>query len=74
MIDFVNYQPPTGAEWARIQKKAGFESNKQCADFLEVSPDEVKKIRSDKKPAKKALFFMLCVYADVPVILFDQPE
>jgi len=73
MIDFVNYKPPTGAEWAEVQKKAGF-SNQVAANRLDVSLSTVKRIRNNEKDAPKALFFMLCIYANVAVVLYDEPE
>ncbi len=73
MIDFVNYTPPTGGEWARIQKTAGF-SNQQAADRLGITLTHLKRIRNEQKNAEKAVFFMLCIYANVEVILFDEPE
>lgn len=73
MIDFVKYDPPTGAEWAEVQKQAGF-SNQVAANMLDVSLSTIKRIRNNEKEAPKALFFMLCIYANVGVILYDEPE
>ena len=73
MIDFVCYTPPTGAQWAATQKEAGF-SNQEAANHLDVSLSTVKRIRNNEKEAPKALFFMLCIYANVDVILYDEPE
>lgn len=73
MIDFVKYKPPTGGEWATVQKQAGF-SNQQAANHLDVSLSTIKRIRNNDKEAPKALFFMLCIYADVGVVLYDEPE
>jgi hypothetical protein len=73
MIDFINYKPPTGSAWAKVQKTAGF-SNQVAANRLDVSLSTIKRIRNNEKEAPKALFFMLCIYADVGVILYDEPE
>lgn len=73
MIDFVNYTPPNGASWAEIQKEAGF-SNQEAANHLDVSLNTIKRIRNNDKEAPKALFFMLCIYANVEVVLYDEPE
>ena len=73
MINFVNYKPPTGAEWAAVQKKAGF-SNQVAANNVGVSISTIKRIRNEEIEAPKAVFFMLCIYADVGVVLHDEPE
>jgi hypothetical protein len=73
MIDFINYKPPTGAAWAEVQKAAGF-SNQVTANCLDVSLNTIKRIRNNEKEAPKALFFMLCIYANVGVVLYDEPE
>lgn len=73
MIDFVNYKPPTGAKWAEVQKQAGF-SNQVAANNVGVSISTIKRIRNEEITAPKAVFFMLCIYADVGVVLYDEPE
>jgi hypothetical protein len=73
MIDFVDYKPPTGAKWAEVQKEAGF-SNQVAANNLDVSLSTIKRIRNNDKEAPKALFFLLCIYANVGVVLYDEPE
>ena len=73
MIDFIHYKPPTGGEWAAVQKQAGF-SNQVTADNVGVSISTIKRIRNEEIKAPKAVFFMLCIYADVGVIIYDEPE
>ncbi len=83
MIDFVNYTPPTGAEWARLQKMANY-NNQEAATVFDVSVSEIKRYRDYKADEKgntlqgqkpsKGTYFLLCILADVAVVLYDEPE
>lgn len=73
MIDFVNYKAPSAQEWAALQAKAGF-TNPEASKRLGVGISTIKRIRNGSIDAQKAVYFMLCIYANVEIVLFDEPE